>query len=157
MQAIIEEAESKEGDTHPVSPTSSDTSDDEDQMYFVSTRVEDDRDLSFREVFNNQHDDDALLEFDSWTVEVAGSTSADTRDCGTCSESLRLSDLVGDEYLDVFDAGMDDFTQQLSDDLDKLSEQVLGKNADDDGSSNDLLTPRTKARECVAALALGLA
>jgi ABC-type uncharacterized transport system involved in gliding motility auxiliary subunit len=160
MKDIIEEAESKDEGTHPLSSitsnVSTDTKEDQDPTFIESILVEDDRDFSFRDIFTNHHDDDALLEFDSWAEggEPIRVTVLDN-DFVAYSESIRLTELVGDEYLDVFDTSMEDFTEQLSHDMDKLSEKVLGNNV---GShlameGSDELTPGTKARECVAALA----
>jgi hypothetical protein len=151
MEEIIKEAESKNRRLQVLA------SDSHDHEKCISSADEEDMRLtnSMRENnFISQQYNDALLEFDSWTYREHVEPAVEG-DCVAYSESLRLTDLVGEEYLDVFDTSMEDFADQLRGDLDKLSEKVLGN---DEGSNlsmegSDVVTPCTKARDCVEALA----
>lgn len=127
---------------------------DEELTRFESRHVEDDRNISFRDTLAKNGEDFALLDFGGWD-EGEAPLSADDDCCSAYSESLWLTELVGDKYLDVLDTSMEVFKEQLREDLDKLSGKVMG--SDDQSESCDLLSPTTKARECVAALSfLGL-
>lgn len=155
MQEIIKEAESQDEGLW----SSASDIDDKEKFIISEGGVVDVRlvESVLDSDFINQEDDDALLEFDSWAIDKPADPAADA-DCVVYvvySERLQLSELVGDEFLDVFDISMDDFTDQLGEELDKLSEKVMEdhEGSDQESEGCDRLTPGSKARECVAALA----
>lgn len=100
----------------------------------------------------NSSDQDVLLLFNVWASEGEGGGIVDVVDMSVVvnEKNDSLADLVGADALDELDS-MSAFTEHLSDELDKISEKVLGN---DSCLFLDDQSPNTKQRACVAAWAL---